>query len=317
MRTKSVVLCCGAMLGLATAGIAMPATASARTVRTVPITGWVTTVDLKVPHTTGRRPPAILLSTTPSNLGCAVSRYTYHAVNRKAEFRMRLACRRLKRGARIRLVFRAPYERVFPIHDGTGTIRVRLDKPPGRALPLGQLTTRPRATHCTATPTGMHVGVHVFTASARVECHGLPPHAKGVLSVGGLLAPSDIAMSSASPATARASAVKPCSSARTLSALGHSISWIYCYTPSTTLGPWQSTFVGILPPNPPCSSPWRRVTALDSAGLRVILSNLYPPAVYVDPTSAWAWSDFLGLVTNWQFSGDITVQWQYNCYQVH
>ena len=53
--------------------------------------------------------------------------------------------------------------------------------------------------------------------------------------------------------------------------------------------------------------------------LAIILSQHYPAAVYVEPTTAWAWSySFLfGLATNRQFSGSITAMWSWNCYQVH
>jgi hypothetical protein len=269
------------------------------------------------------RPPAILLSTVPATLRCSVVSYRYHAIASTGTFGLRIRCSNVGNGARGRLVFRQPYVRVFKLRNGTGTINVRLDKFPGALTPLGQLTTQPRATNCTATPTGRHVGEHVFTASARVTCHGLPRNAKGVLAVGGLLAPSPSAATESLPAaeshtTASVSAVKPCSSPSTLSALGHSLSWRYCYGNGINLGPWQSAYFGDAPTQR-CAPGWVNGNQVQPDILRIFLVNLYPPAVYVEPTTAWAWSytPFVGLVTNWQFSGSITAMWSWNCYQVH
>lgn len=304
--------------------------AAARTVKTIAIHKGVTSVNLTVQHTTGSRPPAILLSTSPANLRCSVLRYTYHAKDTKGTFEMRIRCHKVQRGARVRLVFRRPYVRVFKLHNGTGTIDIELDKFPGTTVPLGHLTTRPRATNCTATPTGRHVGKRLFTASARVTCRGLPRNTKAVLAVGGLLAPSpsaatrsaDLLAPSPSTATqsvdtkARTASTKPCSSPRTLSALGRSISWIYCYGAGFTLGPWQSQYFGQAPTQS-CPSGWLSSAQVSPSALRVILNNDYPPAVYVEPWDSWAWSYALGYVTNWQFRASITAMWSWNCYQVH
>lgn len=327
LATLTVPVTTGAILTAA----AFSTAAAARTVKTFAIRNGITSVRLTVPHTTGLRPPAILLSTRPANLRCSVSSYRYHAIRKQGTFDMRIRCRKVRSGARGRLVFQRPYVRVFKLHNGTGTIKIRLDKFPGTAVPLGQLSTRPRTTRCTATPTGRHVGEHVFTASARVSCRGLPRDARGVLAVGGLLAPSPAAASrsadllapSASAAaeshtTASVAAVKPCSSPRTLSLLGHSLSWRYCYGAGIDLGPWQSAYFGQAPTQS-CPPGWVNDRQVQPRFLGVVLSNYYPPAVYVEPTSAWAWSYswIFGTVTNWQFSGSITAMWSWNCYQVH
>jgi hypothetical protein len=316
IATRSAAACGLGLLVIVALTAAWPGTAAAATMRTVGLHNGVTTVRLSVPHRTGGRPPAILVDTRPSGISCAVYRYSYHAINRRAEFRMRMRCRHVPAGARARITFRAPYVRVFSLRGGSGTIHLRLDKLPGPALPMVQLTTRPRTTRCSARPRGLHIRRHVLTASARITCHGLPPHARGVLSVGGLLAAHGLTVK---PSSARASAAAalPCGSPRTLSLLGHSISWIYCYTPWTTLGPWQTTFLGFsVYTNPPCPAGWLRANQVSNDLLRITLVNLYRPAPYATPTDAWAWSYYLGFVTNWQFRGDINVMWQYNCYQV-
>jgi hypothetical protein len=302
------------MAVVATASLATDATA--RTVKNVALHNGVTSVQLTVPHTTGSRPPAILLSTTPASVKCSALSYRYHANNKKGSFSMRMRCRNLPRGAKARLLFRAPYVRVFKLHNGTGTIRIQLDKFPGTAVPLGQLTTRPRNTNCTAIPTGRHIGPHQFTARARVTCRGLPRNAQGVLAVGGLLAPGPSAATRSTDTQARVASVKPCSSTRTLSALGHSVSWKYCYGAGFKLGPWQSKYFGATPTQS-CPSGWLSSNQVSPRALGIILYNLYRPAVYVEPTDSWAWSYVFGLVTNWQFRDSITAMWSWNCYQIH
>jgi len=317
----------GAILAAAT----LSSAAMAQTVKTFALHNGVTSLQLKVRHTTGLRPPAIILSTRPAALNCSVLSYRYHAVRQKGTFALRIRCSKVRRGARGRLVFRSPYVRVFKLRSGTGTIKLRLDKFPGAAVPLGQLTTQPRAIKCTVRPTGRHVGRHVFTASARVRCHGVPHNAKGILAAGGLLAPSAPATARAAEGPARSSAaatasrptasvatVKPCSSSRTLSAVGYSVSWRYCYGTGIPLGPWQSGYFGQAPTQR-CPAGWINTNQVAPVVLRVLLSNLYPFAIYVEPTTAWAWtySGIFGTVTNWQFSGSITAMWSWNCYQIH
>ena len=115
-----------------------------------PIAKSVTVVDLKVPHATGTRPPAILVSTRPSRLTCSASQFRYRAINREGDFHVRLRCRHITKGAHARLVFRAPYVKPFPLRNGTGTMRVKMDKPPGNAVPLASLRTLPANTDCSA-----------------------------------------------------------------------------------------------------------------------------------------------------------------------
>ena len=223
---------------------------------------------------------------------------------------MRIRCKKLRRGARVRLVFRSPYVRVFRLHNGTGTINIRLDKFPGTAVPLGQLTTRLRATYCTAVPTGRHVGTHQFKASARVTCRGVSRNAQGVPAVGGLLAPSP------SPPTRSPTGTRGSRRLSPVAARVPSRHWATRFRGSTATRPesrskpWQSTIVGIYPPNPPCPSAWPTPGQISPRALGQILNFLYPPAIYVEPTDSWWWSDVFGVVTNWEFTHSITVMWQ-------
>ena len=83
-------------------------------------------------------------------------------------------------------------------------------------------------------------------------------------------------------------------------------------------GAWQSAYFGQAPTQR-CPSAWINTLQVDARDSAVFLANLYPFAVHVEPTTAWAWSysSTFGTVTNWQFSGDITAMWSWNCHQVH
>ena len=104
----------------------------------------VTAVNLTVPHVSGARPPAILLSLTRAGGRCSVARYSYIDHERRARFRMWIRCPRARRGARVKLVFRAPLQRRFRLRNGVGTVRVVIDKPRGTALPMGRAEDTPR-----------------------------------------------------------------------------------------------------------------------------------------------------------------------------
>jgi hypothetical protein len=297
-----------------------------RTVVTVPIHNGVTSVNLTVPHMTGLRPPAILLSTRPADLRCTVVSYRYHAADKVGTFGMRIRCRKVGRAAQARLVFRQPYVRVFNLRNGTGTVKIQLDKFPGSARPLAELTTRPRTTNCVATPAGSHVGKHLFTASAHVTCRGLPRNAKGVLAFGGLLAPSPTAAlraadrRSAGPSgrvrpdiicglVTCPSSQKPCSSPITLTLAGKSVvSRITCYGTGIGIKPWYSAFFGFDGTAPiSCPSGWQ--------AKGTILAAYNTGSIYVEPTDSWAWSKAVGFVTNWQWFESITAMWSWYCFQ--
>jgi hypothetical protein len=323
MPTKTAVSC-GAVALAAVAAAAVPAVAGAATVRTVALHGGVTSVDLQVPHRTGTRPPAILLSTSPASLRCSVADYSYINHGRRARFRMRIRCPQVPRGARATLAFRAPFLRTFGLRNGAGTVRVEVDKPRGDALPLGRLTTRPRNADCEIARSRVQSRSRRFTATARVRCRGLAPSAKGVLAVGGLIAADQRAFigSSARAAAlkARAAAIRQgCDSPSTLDVGRESVSWKDCHTGPFTLGPWRSQWVGHIGSTPQfqCESGWtRHINAFDTPVAWTTIGHFAVDLV-TDPSDAWAWSWRLGLVTNWQFRGDVTFWWKYRCFRVN
>jgi hypothetical protein len=306
-----------------TAAAAAPTVANAAITRTTALSGGVTSVDLQVPHRTGKSPPAILMSTSPASLRCSVADYSYINQERRARFRMRIRCPQARRGARATLVFRAPFRRTFPLENGAGTVRVEVDKPRGDALPLGRLTTRPRRTNCRVVRSRLQPGPRRFMAVARVHCRGLPANAQGMLAVGGLMAaderPVSGAVARAAAPKARAAQIRQgCEDPSTFTAGGESVSWKDCHTGPFTLGPWASQWVGHIGSTPQfgCEPGWtRHFSAFDAPAAWAAIGRFGVDLV-TDPSDAWAWSWRLGLVTNWQFRGDITFWWKYRCFRV-
>jgi hypothetical protein len=322
-RRRATVVTPVALL-LICAAVTAPAVAEAANVRTVALRGGLTSVDLQVRHRTGTRPPAILLSTSPASLRCTVADYSYINRERRARFRMQIRCPQARRGARATLAFRAPFLRVFRLRNGAGTVRVEVDKPRGDALPLGRLTTRPRDADCRVARSRVRSGSRRFTATARVRCRGLSASAKGVLAVGGLIAADKRPVSGGSARAvapdARAAAIRAgCEDPSRFDLGRESVSWKDCHTGPFTLGPWQSQWVGHIGSTPQfqCEPGWtRHINAFDTPAAWTTIGRFAVDLV-TDPSDAWAWSWKLGLVTNWQFRGDVTFWWKYRCFRVN
>ena len=298
-----------------------PAGASAAPIkRTVPLDGKVTQVRMAVHHKSGSQPPAILLSTAPRRVDCAANGFRYTSHNRQGRLRVTLTCSDLSENSRAEFKIRRPYAREVAISDGTGKVRLKLDKPAGDAVPLVGLTTEPKGTNCETTPRSMHVGRDEFRATASVTCNDLPRNARGELAVGGLLAPNHIDLQHREPtradfAAAEAAASsegaerarKPCDDPYTVSLGGGSVTKQVCYTEPTRLGPWQSWFIGSGPraASAPCVSPWYAHS---------LLNVVFPVSLDVDPYSGW-YSYYFGVVTNWRAWTDVDFSFAYSCYQ--
>ena len=141
---RRVAWCLAAALTVMAGAAVAPPVAGADAVRTVALHRGVTAVNLTVPHVSGARPPAILLSLTRASGRCSVARYSYIDHERRARFRTWIRCPRARRGARVKLVFRAPLQRRFRLRNGVGTVRVVVDKPPRHRAAHGRAedTTR-------------------------------------------------------------------------------------------------------------------------------------------------------------------------------
>lgn len=168
----------------------------------------------------------------------------------------------------------------------------------------------------------MQIRARRFTATARVSCRGLPANAKGVLAVGGLIAADKPALSATAaqtaPPTASAAGISQgCETPNTLDIVDQSVSWKDCHSGPFTLGPWQSQWVGHIGSTPQfqCEAGWiRRFSALEHGAAWLAIGRFGVDLV-TDPSDAWSWSWRFGLVTNWQFSGNITFWWKYRCFR--
>jgi hypothetical protein len=319
---------------------ALPASAGAATTRSVSVKRGVTNVNVRVLQQTGAGPPAILLSTSSAaGRGCLVKRYSYVNRQRYGHFRMAIRCPRARAGARARLVFRAALMRRFRMRNGAGTVRIAVDKPRGNVRPMVQLITHPRDTDCTASRARIRASATRLTATARVRCHDLPANATGELAVGGLIAAHRALVSSASATTAARSAAPTtathsristalpaqdavdddissgCRDPYTISVGGSAVHWRYCYGGSFALGPWEGKLVGFSAPDFGCPDGWtRRFNILEHTAAWLAV-GYFNTELVTNPSSAWAWTWRLGLVANWQFSGDIEFSWQYRCFR--
>lgn len=308
--------------------------AEASQVRNVQLHNGPNSVQLRVEHTTRDLPPAIVFSTRPRGDKCSVRSYRYGNRQARGRFSSIIFCRGLDRGARARFVFRAPYKREFDLQNGSHVIRVSIDKPRGRALPLGSLTTRPRNTDCEVFPAGRRVGAHRFKARAKMACEDVPPGSTGVLGVGGLVTPdrafrmrsavvSDDFRAEAPPVApgASVSARVPdgkCEEPTVVAVKGFkTLHWKDCYTGSFTLGPWQTQWIGIGGPSPQCESGWSRTLSFHDAPPAYLLVMKRGLEMDTDPESWWySWYNITGTVTNWQFSGDVNFRFIYRCFRV-
>ena len=232
---------------------------------------------------------------------------------------------RIERGARAsQLVFRAPLQRRFQLRNGVGTVRIVINKPLGTALPTGELRTRPADRDCRVTRSRVSTAGRRLTPTERVQCRGLPANARGVLTVGGLIAadvPAAHLRSSrigrAAASAAASSISQGCEAPTRLDIGSDSVQWKQCFTGPFSLGPWQSQWVGHIGSTPQfnCEAAWvRRFGALDHPVLWALIGR-FGVDLATDPRNAWAWSWRLGVVEHWQFSGDITFWWTYRCFQ--
>ena len=321
----------GACATALTVSVALaPGVGQAATTRTFAIHGGVTTVDLRVPHTTGTRPPAILLSLHPRRLRCRVLGYHYGNLNRAGRFALRLRCSAAPRRAQGRLAFRAPIIRSFRLRNGNNTLRVRLDKPRGNALPLGDLRAGGRKGACRVGLTSTRTLENEFIATVRVRCRGLRRDARGTLAIGGLLAARRaqaqpvshgpaLRSDSAAPTTAGAVTANTCDAvSKVVIPSQPTVLWKDCFGGPFRLGPWQSQFVGIGTPVFNCESGWsRNLDAFRAPGAWLLVGRTSVDLT-TDPEDAWwySWVWVAGLVTNWQFRGDITFRFRYRCFQI-
>ena len=144
-----------------------------------------------------RRPPAIYLATNPPDADCRARRLHVPVIDGSGAALIELRCRGLTRGATARVTIRKGIRRTFPLHEGRGTMHIRLDKPPGTVEPLVHLSTRPSNVPCRTVRHRLRLTRTTMDLRLAGRCGRAARDAVGALYVGGLLAANGSASSGA------------------------------------------------------------------------------------------------------------------------
>jgi hypothetical protein len=133
-----------------------------------------------------RRPPAVFLAGAQ---GCRASKMRTRVINADGVMELDLRCRGLERRATARVRIGKAIHRSFPLHQGVGTLRVHLDKPPGKVEPYVFLTDGRAGSSCRSLSHRLRLRPRTLDLRVRARCGKVGRHATGHLYVGGLLTP--------------------------------------------------------------------------------------------------------------------------------
>lgn len=136
---------------------------------------------------TSLRPPAIYFSTKPAAADCVSRRMGVQVNDAFGYTHLVLRCSGLGTGATAQLKVRPGILRTFRLHEGKGSGRVHLDKPPGSVKPLVYVGTRPPTTPCTIRSRKLRMARRTFDLRISSRCGHIAQHEVGELFVGGLL----------------------------------------------------------------------------------------------------------------------------------
>lgn len=129
-------------------------------------------------------PPAVHLA---EPAGCTAMRETQSSEDRSAYLRLVLRCHRLKRGAVARVQIAKPVRRSFHLRGGSGSIEVRLAKPPGAVQPLVDLGYGPADKSCKHVHDRLRLHSRSFDLRVDARCGRAAGNAVAHLYVGGLI----------------------------------------------------------------------------------------------------------------------------------
>ena len=130
------------------------------------------------------RPPALRLS---GAAGCTTRRMDVSGQNRSGQLRLVLRCRGLGRGVAVRARFVKPVGLSFRLHRGTGSLLVRLSKPPGTVRPLMSLGYGRSAKSCRNVTTRVRLHSRTFDLRVSARCGRAAGSSVAHLYIGGLL----------------------------------------------------------------------------------------------------------------------------------
>ena len=144
-------------------------------------------VSFKQPRR-GRRPPSFYLTTSPAAADCSARRMHTAVMDGAGGMVLTLSCDGVRKGATGRLRIRKAIRRTFRLREGDGTVKIHLDKPPGRIEPLVYLRTRRAKAACKVRDRKLRLGRRTFDLRIDAHCGRVGRRAVGKLYVGGLLA---------------------------------------------------------------------------------------------------------------------------------
>jgi hypothetical protein len=148
------------------------------------------TVTLRFKQPKGsRRPPAIYLATQPAGAHCAARRMHTSVIDGVGSAVLTLACHGVTRGTTARFKIRKAIRRNIRLDKGDGTLRIHLDKPPGKVEPLVYVNARPADTPCRVRHRHLDKTRTTLDLRIDVHCGRVSRKAVGRIYVGGLLAP--------------------------------------------------------------------------------------------------------------------------------
>jgi hypothetical protein len=129
-------------------------------------------------------PPAVRLA---EPAGCTTQNGNVISENRTGYLRLRLSCRRLRRGSTARVRIAKPVTRSFRLHNGSGSIDVRLAKPADTVEPLVHLGYGPVDTPCRGVQDRLRMHSRTFDLRVRARCGRAAGNTMAHLAVGGLV----------------------------------------------------------------------------------------------------------------------------------
>jgi hypothetical protein len=149
-----------------------------------PLHNGTNTISLTFKHPSLTQPPAVRLA---GAAGCSARRMHLAVHNGSGYLRLELRCQGLKRSAAARVRVAAPVRRSFPLQRGSGSVLVRLAKPPGTVAPYAHLAYGRADKSCSNVRYRLRLGSRTFALRVDARCGRAAGNAAAHLYIGGLL----------------------------------------------------------------------------------------------------------------------------------
>jgi hypothetical protein len=149
-----------------------------------PLHNGTNTISLTFKHPSLRRPPAVRLV---GAAGCSARRMHLAVHNQSGYLRLELRCQGLKQSAAARVRIADPVRVSFPLRRGSGSVLVRLAKPPGTVAPYAHLSYGRADKSCSNVRYRLRLGSRTFALRVNARCGRAAGNAAAHLDIGGLL----------------------------------------------------------------------------------------------------------------------------------